>query len=380
MTPEFEKHVSMVFAWLQARPVTPKSIVLDGPEAIAIASATGMRSENQDRVALVRVSNQASIGANVQAAVLLDGIGGMADGASAASLALASFSIYLAFGDCARGLKSLIMEAAEFANDVVYQRYRARGGTTLTAVLFGRQGAVGLSVGDSRAYICSKAGLRQLSEDDTLSGHLGNASKKLDPWRFPDSIDNRLSQFVGMGEGIQPHLIALPAYDSAESEATLLLMTDGAYFVGQQILEVLLRQKSDPSELAQRILTMAEWLGGNDNASIAVVPARPQFIEERSDSSATRLSLSARGDTFALVASGKIEWGKSNEHDQEGAPPSKQLEVTPRVREQTPYNAAKAKINYQPATTRKKSHRKSGRTKQKQQNESLLLELVSDKK
>ena len=301
MSIEFQEYISTAFYWLEARAGKKNDIFVDGVSVIA-SSRGVVRSENQDRIALIDIRNQASTGADVKAVVLLDGIGGMAAGGSSASLALASFAIYLSFGDCTRGIKSLLLEAARFSNDTVYNRHQARGGTTICAVLFGKQGAAGISVGDSRIYMSSGEGLLRLTKDDTLSASLATSSKQLEPWRYPEAVDNRLSQYIGMGSGMEPHLITLPSYDLMASDARLVLMSDGAYFVGQELLDILFKQKLEATELAHRIVTMAEWLGGDDNASIGIYPCRPHFADTGHNGAGSRLTLNAFGETLVIFA------------------------------------------------------------------------------
>ena len=70
------------------------------------------RNANQDRVAIVEISNQLSTGASLVVAVLSDGMGGMAQGELAASTTLSAFVAYVALAIAnGGGLKKLSDEA-----------------------------------------------------------------------------------------------------------------------------------------------------------------------------------------------------------------------------------------------------------------------------
>jgi protein phosphatase len=363
--------------WIQKRSSKTHSSFSDG--GFYLASSKGdVRSENEDRVALIHVRNQVSNGAEVKAVAMLDGIGGMSSGGSAASLALASFATYLCFGDCTRGLKSLLLGACVFANENVYAEHSARGGSTISAVLFGKQGAVGLNIGDSRIYLISDNHLSQLTEDDTISGSLPTSSQRLEPWKYPEAIDNRLAQFVGMGDAIQPHLIALPPYDTPESDAHLLLVTDGAYYVGQSILEALTTRTTNFVDLADRVLEVAGWLGSQDNASIAIAPCRPSFEPQPYSNGDTSLTLKAFGDTLVILApksTAPITVPLQSAQLGPVRPVEAQLAVV-QSRDKATEPSTKGRVATPPNKKKKK-----GRTKkQKKQTDSLILEFVPEKR
>ncbi|SFN68116.1 Serine/threonine protein phosphatase PrpC [Nitrosospira briensis] len=381
MSTELQEYISTAFSWLEARAGKKNDIFFDGAAVIATSSGA-VRSENQDRIALIDVQNQASNGADVKAIVLLDGIGGMAAGGSSASLALASFAIYLSFGDCTRGIKSLLLEAARFSNETVYKRYQARGGTTICAVLFGKQGAAGLSVGDSRIYLNSDEGLLQLTKDDTVSASLATSSKRLEPWRYPDSVDNRLSQFIGMGDGIEPHVITLPSYDMMTSDARLALMTDGAYFIGQEVLEILFKQKLETRELAHRVMTMAEWLGGDDNASIAIYPCHPNFADIGRNGASSCLTLTAFGETLVIFVPKNVTYAerpKSTANNSalgstSGSPPERVR--TTKIAEKV---SRKSRSNISTNMPRNKRSKKTTVKKDDRQANTLVLQFIPEK-
>ena len=89
-----------------------------------------------------------------------------------------------------------------------------------------------------------------------------------------------LLQFIGMGEGLKPHIkMATPSFDS------LLLTTDGAHTIGDEVLAKVYLNAESLSEAAKRITALARWIGGQDNATVAAVaaPALGRLASVRKD-------------------------------------------------------------------------------------------------
>jgi serine/threonine protein phosphatase PrpC len=141
---------------------------------------------------------------------------------------------------------------------------RGRGGATIAAVMGRKQGdVVSLNVGDSRIYgIGESRDLKQISKDDTLAGYLGQGPM--------DRHQNQLVQFVGMGEGIEPHIFtSLPnAFES------LLVTSDGIHNVPLQAFSEAIRHPSSNYDLADRLLSLSDSLGGRDNATVVLLPTQ----------------------------------------------------------------------------------------------------------
>lgn len=228
---------------------------------LAVSSDIGnVRTENQDRVGVLRA--QITPQRSFLVAVLCDGMGGMTDGAECASIAVATF-----LSSCIRNRDldptDRLKVAVENANTNVNSEYHEKGGATLSAFLIDSEGSfVAVNVGDSRVYSFSeKNKLQQLSEDDTLAGQLNHGGEA-------SRLSNELLQFVGMGDDLEPHLIALPELDSISQ---LLLTSDGAHFVNRATLESVVQYSSEPTLAANRLIELSKWCGGKDNASVVVV-------------------------------------------------------------------------------------------------------------
>lgn len=242
---------------------------------VAVTSDIGLvREENQDRVAAMRF--QDADGSTLVVVALGDGMGGMRDGAACAAMTLAKF-----FSDFAMSRGSdyggRLLHAVRAANDTVHMRYRGGGGATLSAVLVGEFGKVfAVNVGDSRIYRVGRRLLRQITIDDTLAGQLSHRGEGL-------HRSNELLQFVGIGPEIEPHVFET---EGAFGESGLLLTSDGVHFLPRESMEAVLSHAPEPALGMKRLVDLAKWCGGHDNASAALITALPPSSSgERSEDS-----------------------------------------------------------------------------------------------
>ncbi|GAB3748937.1 hypothetical protein GCM10028795_13320 [Lysobacter olei] len=203
-------------------------------------------------------------------AAIADGIGGMKEGASCASNALAEL-FASAFRHAQRGeLPEICLEwAVRDANGLVHSQSRLNGGTTLVALLLVEgYGAYWTSVGDSRLYRASGAKLVQLSKDDTIAGQLGRqADIALE--------QSKLLQFVGIGEPLE---IRVEQVDAGADDMALLT-TDGVHFLERSggVFGLVAHNSQDVGTCVRRLTELARWAGGPDNASALAIPFFPDL-------------------------------------------------------------------------------------------------------
>lgn len=227
--------------------------------AVFFGTDVGLRrNENQDRVAVVRwrAKLESNLG-SMMAIVVSDGMGGMQDGAFCAAKTISVFVAEL-MNSHQFDLTRSIMAAVHAANASVYDAYRGKGGATLSAVVISEEGKVtGVNVGDSRIYAPVVGEPRELARrltiDDTMKEAFG-------------SEGNDLLQFVGLGPGLQPHVV--PVEQSAN---ILAITTDGAHFIESKIFSEVLARSPDPKAMVERVIALSRWLGAPDNATIAVI-------------------------------------------------------------------------------------------------------------
>lgn len=223
---------------------------------IAVGSLRGpVREENQDRAAVAYVVSDRGLGALI--GIVCDGLGGMKDGGVAANLCLSEFLAYVV--ETLDGLDSHLLEHAILrANQAVHTRFHGNGGTTLTAVIaLGTGDGWAVHAGDSRLYSIDDGVLSLLTRDDTLEG----VAKGLNA--DEDVLDNRLLQFVGIGDSLDPQVFPLPHI----RERSFLLTSDGAHSAGRRILEGVVKNSRTPADWVRRITYIADATSVADNAT-----------------------------------------------------------------------------------------------------------------
>lgn len=224
---------------------------------VAIGSDIGnVREENQDRAVILRA--QVSSNKFFLVGVLCDGMGGMAEGANCAALAVASF-----ISSCIRNrkiqVKERLFQAVELANRDVYQEFNGKGGATLSAFILDSDGSFeAINVGDSRIYVSDNHEMRQISVDDTIAGQLNQQEPT-------SQLSNKLLQFVGIGSDIEPHLLDMP---DPHTISKMLVTSDGVHYLNDNTLKSMLVQNASPLELSKRFIHVAKWCGGHDNSTV----------------------------------------------------------------------------------------------------------------
>lgn len=256
-----------IHGWLHRKNISA-SIRRVSTLPVAIATDIGLvRKENQDRVAVLKF-RPASKSKDMVVVALADGMGGMEGGGNAASLTLSTFFTevvrhsYLSVREC---LEKAILKA----NDAVLKIYKGNGGSTLTAVVLdGSEYITTANVGDSRIYGLTNDGIVQLSEDDTLAA-LAKKYNNIDfeASEFDSRFGGELVQFIGIDSVLQIHFFDI----TAPQGGAVLLSSDGAHTIGDNNLNKLFMHSSNTGLYAKRIIDLASWFGGFDNASVAVV-------------------------------------------------------------------------------------------------------------
>jgi len=248
-------------------------------EKIILGSSLGKRSENQDRVLFFRVRFEESRKPAFAGIVLCDGMGGMASGGDCATLAISTFATSLARSNASSALTDKLRVAVKYANEAVYKAYQGKGGATLSAVVCDEKDKwAAINVGDSRIYQAFNSGIvEQLSIDDTLENQLANLNLPSPPAEF-----RQLLQYVGMGEGVEPRVINL----QPSSEVKWIVITsDGAHSIPKGDFQKVIFHAETAKNIVDRLITISEWLGGEDNSTVAILPIDKKLIIRDQDSS-----------------------------------------------------------------------------------------------
>jgi len=205
------------------------------------------RADNEDRTAAVYVNSGGNLKQSFYCFVLCDGMGGMDDGAIAASVAVSKFIETLIVNRSVPPEERL-RKSAFAANDAVKKSNGA--GTTLSAILITDAAVFSLNAGDSRIYSKSNGGdVIRHTKDDNLK-------------EFAGGEDERLLQYIGMGEGLRPHINIL------EDDFDMIFLTsDGVHSLEMKVFDKLVQYSRSTTELCNRLVSTAVWTGGQDNAS-----------------------------------------------------------------------------------------------------------------
>ncbi len=177
----------------------------------------------------------------------------MKDGGACATVSIAAFFSALISASELEPQRKLHI-ATNIANETVYRTWQGRGGATLSAVLIeGSQSIFVSNVGDSRVYALDAewSKLSRVTVDDNLKEAFGGA-------------DRGLVQFIGIGKSLVPNVQQVSA-----GLNSFLVTSDGAHYFDDKIFEKLLLSATEPLRATDRLLALARWLGGPDNASVA---------------------------------------------------------------------------------------------------------------
>jgi protein phosphatase len=137
--------------------------------------------------------------------------------------------------------------------------------TWTSAHIFGRD-AVITNIGDSRAYLCHKGGVRQITRDHTIGQLLQDAG-------LPDADRERLRHVLINCLSGDPQSKAFPElhYIQLEEGDRLLLCTDGlTNEVPESDIAHTVHQFRDPQAACDELIRCALARGGRDNVTVVI--------------------------------------------------------------------------------------------------------------
>lgn len=235
--------------------------------SIALASDLGLkRTENQDRTAVMKFRTSTAFYTVI---AVVDGMGGMRDGEKSAELAISTF-FSTVLDNVHLGSEHAIMKATQTANNAVFEFTKGKGGSTLSAILLCSDDInMTVNVGDSRIYARNSAlKVIRLTVDDSLAEAVGGSGTEL-------------LQFIGMGEGIRPHVAPL-----IPEVKQVYLTTDGVHYIEPQTLSDIIKHAETITQVIERLIATARWCGGPDNATICAIDLELFNFEEHADDTA----------------------------------------------------------------------------------------------
>jgi protein phosphatase len=225
---------------------------------LAVESIPGKRPYQEDSVFADVLGDGRTLVA------VADGMGGHAAGEVASALALRTLQDALAEGRA-------IGDAFQLANERVHHMATEPGkqgmGTTMVAVLVAGGEFHVANVGDSRAYLVSKTGIRQLTDDhsfvaEAMKRGQSKAEAMATPWR------DALTRSIGTEPEVEVDVFGpFPL----EGDAAFVICSDGLYkTLNEDDLRELFMQSGGPRGAAQAMVTAAFDAGSDDNISVAI--------------------------------------------------------------------------------------------------------------
>ncbi len=170
-------------------------------------------------------------------------------------------------------VREWLKTAVQAANNAIFtQRYSMGNnmGTTLVAAVVIGNVAYIANVGDSRAYLISSEGIRQITTDHSLVerlmslGHIDQKEARTHPQRnviyrtLGDTLDLEVDCFI----------------EYLEPGDQLLLCSDGLNSkLEDHKIEDIVMQSSSPQEACERLVETANERGGNDNITVIILQA-----------------------------------------------------------------------------------------------------------
>ncbi len=200
-----------------------------------------------------------------------DGMGGLAHGGVASSLALETFfeTFYAAGGVSPLQKFRVGIQNANLSVYQAAQRMKAgRMGTTLTVVnIVGHDLYIG-HVGDSRAYLIRGGKATCLTNDHTRVGELVRM-RVLSPDKVRTHNQRSvLSKCLGLELFVQPDIVKIPV----ENDDMIILCTDGVWAVIEdQEFAQLTRDRNNLDDVTQKIVELAMERDSDDNLSIVIL-------------------------------------------------------------------------------------------------------------
>lgn len=232
---------------------------------------TGLvRDENQDAYAVETIGPY-------MAAVVCDGMGGASGGRVASTIAVETVmrQLHLSLED-ARGdqtLSQILLYGLSRANMAIRQRAEEepecrKMGTTLVCAVCTPAQALVANIGDSRAYLLSDEGIRQISRDHSVvenmveNGEITAAQARCHPNR------NLITRALGPDEHIRPDCFTVDWH----KDDYILLCTDGLVNTvsDQEILFEVLHE-GQPDESLTRLLAVSKQRGAPDNVTAVLL-------------------------------------------------------------------------------------------------------------
>lgn len=227
------------------------------------------------------------IKADLQLYVIADGMGGHSGGEYASRLAVGTLEEVLQSlnsdpdatvisgvnseeAECGDRLKYAIQVASQKIFDQALYDIDLKGmGTTITAVMIEKDIAYIANVGDSRAYLVRKGGLKQITTDHSLVVEQMKAGLIAEKDVRKHTMKNIITRSVGYQEEVEIDLCKIPLQASDK----ILLCSDGlSNAVDDQEIKRIV-SSNDVQTACRELIQLANINGGEDNITVVLCQA-----------------------------------------------------------------------------------------------------------
>ncbi|MFC4766065.1 Stp1/IreP family PP2C-type Ser/Thr phosphatase [Effusibacillus consociatus] len=249
----------------------------------------------KSHIGLVRQINEDEFAVHVdlnsyQVVLVADGMGGHMAGEIASSIAVEVAGLSLreklqgkTEEEVESDLSDFIVESILLANEAIYQRGQSSSGcsgmgTTIVATIVSPRSITMGYIGDSRGYLLTPNGIKQLTDDHSLVNELFKNGQLTEEELSTHPQKNILTRALGTDQRVEVDLISA---QWAEGDI-LLLCTDGlTNLVTDREIEQVMKEEGSLDDKINRLIERALEEGGNDN--ITVVALRNTVGEKRGE-------------------------------------------------------------------------------------------------
>lgn len=209
-------------------------------------------------------------------AIVCDGMGGANAGEVASAMTVKSFvekaDVLLSEEMDPTSMRSLILEAAESANRLVYQHAASDEalsgmGTTFVCMLYNGSNVVIGNIGDSRAYLLNGDEMSQITVDHSLVQEMVDRGElnPIQAQRHPSR--NVITRALGVDEEVLCDIFEL----TPDAGQFVLLCSDGLTGeVSEPEIYYEIFQSEKPDTASDRLIEMAKQRGGHDNITLVI--------------------------------------------------------------------------------------------------------------
>ncbi len=251
-------------------------------EFAAVTDIGKIREKNEDNVL---------ISSNLSLGIVADGMGGHSAGEVASNIAVSvlaetvrkvnngQLKIPDSFLPKLDDTERKMLMAANLANIAIYSTAQSSDlykmmGTTLTGVIFDRNYAITVHVGDSRLYLFRDNKIVQITTDHSLANEQVRRGLLTRAEADRSKIQNVLTRAMGIKKNIEFDLLKFPVKPGDE----ILLCSDGLYKgLHESDIADILRDGKEMSivKLCKQLVQISNEKDGQDNISAVLIKILP---------------------------------------------------------------------------------------------------------